>query len=93
MLFRSKKDPGYRLPESELNAWGYKLIEQDKKNEALEIFKLNINLYPQSWNVYDSYGEALEGCGKQDDAIKMFKQSLKLNPRNTNAAEHLKHLE
>ena len=88
-----KNDPGYRLPENELNAWGYKLIEQDKKNEALEIFKLNIYLYPQSWNVYDSYGEALEGCEKKDDAIKMFKQSLKLNPGNANAAEHLKHLE
>ncbi len=51
-----------------------------------------MDLNPQSWNVYDSYGEALLMNGNKDMAIKMYQRSLELNPGNDNAKKILKDL-
>ncbi|MCI3937190.1 beta-lactamase family protein [Chryseobacterium aahli] len=79
----------YTLTEEEVNTWGYQLLEQDKKNEALQIFKLNTLLFPKSWNVYDSYGETLETLGNRKEAVINYRKSLELNPDNTNARKYL----
>jgi Flp pilus assembly protein TadD len=60
---------------------------------ALEVFKLNVQLFPQSANVYDSLGEACMRSGENANAIKNYKRSLELNPNNTNAKENLKKLQ
>ncbi|MDP9959153.1 serine hydrolase [Chryseobacterium lathyri] len=86
----SKDHKNFSLTEDEVNSWGYKLIEQGKKNEAIEIFKLNTLLFPKSSNVYDSYGEILETLGNRKEAIFNYKKSLELNPDNINAANYLK---
>jgi len=86
----SKDHKNFSLTEDEVNSWGYQLIEQSKKNEAMEIFKLNTLLFPKSSNVYDSYGEILETLGNRKEAIFNYKRSLELNPDNTNAANYLK---
>lgn len=86
----SQANKNYTLTEEEVNTWGYQLLEQNKKNEALQIFKLNCSLYPNSVNVYDSMGEAFEIIGDRHNAIKNYKHSLQLNPGNTNAADYLK---
>ena len=64
-----------------------------KISEAIEVFKLNAEVFPQSSNVYDSLGE---GYMKNDDkqkAILNYNKSLELNPENNNAVEMLKQLE
>lgn len=86
----SKDHKNFTLTEDEVNSWGYQLIEQGKKNEALQIFKLNTLLFPKSSNVYDSYGEILETLGNRKEAILNYRKSLELNPENTNAAHYLK---
>ena len=55
--------------------------------EAIEIFKLNVEAYPQSSNVYDSLGEAYMVKGDGEQAIMNYEISLKLDPNNSNAAE------
>jgi D-alanyl-D-alanine-carboxypeptidase/D-alanyl-D-alanine-endopeptidase len=89
----TKSSPGFKLAENEVNNWAYKLAGKGKKEQALEIFKLNVTLYPDSYNTYDSLAEAYENTGNKELAIKNFKRSLALNPNNTNGTEHLKHLE
>lgn len=79
--------------EAELNAWGYKLREQQPPDQALAIFRLNAANNPGSWNAHDSLAEALEATGDRAGAIEHFKRSLALNPGNSNATEHLKMLE
>lgn len=79
----------YTLTEEELNTWGYQLLEQNKKNEALQVFKLNTLLFPKSWNVYDSYGEILETLANRKEAVINYRKSLELNPDNTNARKYL----
>ncbi|GAB3025327.1 serine hydrolase [Spirosoma pulveris] len=76
--------------EDELNDWAYRLMSSGQTKEALELFKLNVSLYPESWNVYDSLAEGYERLGSSELAVKNYKQSLALNPANTNAIDHLK---
>ncbi|MDP9081713.1 MAG: beta-lactamase family protein [Bacteroidota bacterium] len=88
-----KNNPGFNLAENDLNNWAYTLAAKGKKEQALRIFKLNVSLYPESYNTYDSLAEAYESMGDKELAIKNFKRSLELNPKNANGTEHLKHLE
>ncbi len=82
----------YYVSEPRLNNLGYYLLYQEKYTEAIAIFKLNCELYPQSSNVYDSLGEAYMLKGDRELAIKNYEKSLDLNPENTNAVEMLNRL-
>lgn len=88
-----KKDVNFQPTETDLNDWAYRMLNGGgKPKEALEIFKLNVLLYPESSNVYDSVGEAYMKNGDKDKAIENYEKSLKLDPKNTNAVEMLKML-
>ena len=78
------------ISEDELNAYGYQLTRKGKLKEALKIFRINTNLYPQAFDTYDSLGEAYLLMGETELGIKNYKKSLELNPKNTNATEALK---
>jgi CubicO group peptidase (beta-lactamase class C family) len=79
----------YVFEEGDLNQFGYDLLKANKSNEALEAFKLNVEEYPKSWNVYDSLGEAYMGAGQTDLAIQNYEKSLELNPKNKGGAAML----
>ena len=68
--------------ENDLNNWGYTFIQNGELEKALQVFKLNTMLFPDSWNVYDSYGEALMMSNRKEEAIKMYEKSIQLNPEN-----------
>lgn len=82
----------YSYSERELNQFGYDLLGANKIDEALAVFKLNIQEFPKSWNVYDSYAEALMVKGENEEAIENYKKSIELNPNNTAGVEQLKKL-
>jgi len=77
------------VSESRFNIMGYRLLQQKKIESALAIFKLNTELYPNSWNCFDSYGEALAVAGKTDEAIKSYTEAVRLNPAALNSKERL----
>src|SRR5438094_8522008 len=60
-----------------------------KVKEAIEIFKLNVEVYPQASNAYDSLGEAYMVHGDKELAIVNYKKSLELDPKNINATAQL----
>ncbi len=64
-----------------------------KTKEAVEVFKLNVEVYPKASNPYDSLGEAYMNLNERELAITNYKKSLELDPKNTNAVEMLKKLE
>ena len=69
--------------ETDLNNYGYSLINVFNDLEgALKIFKINIDKFPNSWNVYDSYGEAWSKMGDKENAIKYYKMALDKAPDN-----------
>ena len=76
-----------------MNTLGYQLLRSGKPKEAIEIFKLNVEAYPQAFNTYDSLAEAYMTINERELAIQNYEKSLELNPNNKNAAEILKRLE
>lgn len=80
------------VSENRLNVLGYRLLEQKKVPEAIALFKLNVEFYPNAWNVYDSLADAYAANGEKDLAISNYKKSLELNPQNENGREKLKKL-
>ena len=85
-----KQEFEYWHSERDLNRWGYSLLAENKLSAAINLFELNTILYPESFNVWDSYGEVLLAKGEQDRALEMYKKSLELNPENLNATEAIR---
>jgi imidazolonepropionase-like amidohydrolase len=82
----------YDFDEAELNALGYQLLGSKNFKEAIRIFQLNVEAYPQSGNAYDSLAEAYMDNGDTRLAIANYQRSLQLDPSNSNAIQMLKKL-
>lgn len=72
------------IPEPLLNNIGYQLLGANQTSEAIDIFKRNVELYPDSVNVYDSLAEAYERTGQFEAAGKNYEKALSLADRNGN---------
>jgi uncharacterized protein len=57
-----------KVPEYILNFRGYQFMAEKKFDEAIAVLKRNMELYPDSANVYDSLGEAYEVANQLKDA-------------------------
>lgn len=79
--------------EKTINQLGYRLVQAGKISEAIEVFKLNTVLYPDSWNTYDSLGEAYMISGDFGLSIKSYTKSVQINPDNTNGIRMLEKLQ
>ena len=90
---KKNKPDYYDYSEQGLNILGYYLLGKNRIDEAIEIFKLNAEVFPDAWNVYDSLGEAYMKKGDKDLAIKNYRKSLEINPENSNGEKFLKELQ
>lgn len=90
---KREKPDNVAVSEQRLNTLGYELLRAKRPRESLAVFALNADLYPQSFNVYDSLGDAYAEAGDRERAVKNYRRSLELNPQNGNAARMLKKLE
>ena len=75
---------------SRINRAGYQFMRLNNLTAALEVFRLNIQLFPENWNVYDSYGEALYRSGDLDAAMKNYQKALDLHPGSESSAAMLR---
>lgn len=78
--------------EAELNTLGYNLMFDDRIELAIDVFRINVALYPTSSNVYDSLGEAYLKNGNKRLAGQNYQKSLQLDGTNKNALKVLKEL-
>jgi CubicO group peptidase (beta-lactamase class C family) len=81
------------ISENSINSAGYQLLSAKKLPDSIRIFQLNVELHPESSDVYDSLGEAYMNTGEKELAIQNYKKSLDLDPKNTNATAMLKKLQ
>ncbi len=65
--------------ENELNSLAYLLLKQEKKKEALKIFQINANIYPESSNVISSLGEGYYENSENKKAVAILERALALN--------------
>ncbi|HZB46749.1 MAG TPA: tetratricopeptide repeat protein, partial [Pyrinomonadaceae bacterium] len=76
--------------ENTLNNLGYRLLQQGKVKDAIELFKLNVASYPNSANTYDSLGDAYEADGQKELAIQMSEKALQVLATQTELSEDQK---
>jgi len=68
--------------ENDINTLGYQFLFAGKMDEAIEIFKKNIEMNPDSWNVYDSLGEGYMNKGENELASTYYSKALEIAPEN-----------
>lgn len=89
---RAAPADGVDLGEGGLNDLGYDLMKNGRASDAIAIFKLAVDTFPQSANAHDSLGEAYLQDGQRELAIEHYRKSLALDPKNANAARVLESL-
>ena len=78
---------GYNIqvPENTLNNLGYELMGRKLPDQGIATLRRAVELYPNSANVYDSLGEALEGTGKFDEATQLFQTAIDMAAKTDDA--------
>jgi tetratricopeptide (TPR) repeat protein len=89
---RSADSTALFFSEPAMNRVGYAYLNRGQVREALALFLLNIDAYPHSFNVYDSYAEALMADHQYERAVRNYTRSVELNPDNDNGRKKLKEL-
>jgi predicted alpha/beta superfamily hydrolase len=69
-------------PEALVNQIGYQDLLGGKSEEAIATFKINVERYPNSANVYDSLAEAYEKGGKLELAAPLYEKAQLLGKQN-----------
>ena len=72
----------YLLDIKQINRAAYYCLENNKPQEAFDLFKLNQKEYPDSWIVYDGLGEYFFRNRNRKKAVEYFKISIKMNPNS-----------
>lgn len=69
------------IAEESVNQLGYQYLYQKKEiDNAIAVFEFNTLLYPDSFNVYDSLGEAWLAKGDRQRAAEAYRKALAINP-------------
>jgi tetratricopeptide (TPR) repeat protein len=90
---QKRRPDGPVFEEGDFNALGYKLMQEKNLESSLFVFEKTVQLYPDSWNAWDSLGEVAAKAGKKDRAIECYRKSIELNPKNKNGQAMLEQLE
>jgi len=85
---------GYQIKpdEGEINYMGYDFLGRKMYKTAERLFKLNVDNYPESFNVYDSYGDYFVAVNDKENAILQFKKALAIK-ENEGSRKKLTELE
>ncbi|MCX2679389.1 beta-lactamase family protein [Galbibacter sp. EGI 63066] len=78
---------------NELNRLGYVLLELDKNQSAIEIFKLATTEFLENANLFDSLGEAYFIDKQYDLALSNYKKAIVLGGTNGNAKKMVDKIE
>ena len=81
------------LTEGDMNNLGYEFVNNQKIDLALQTFRAGVYIFPNSDNLFNSYGEILAKSGRKEAAIIMYKKSVLLNPKNDDSKQALTRLE
>jgi tetratricopeptide (TPR) repeat protein len=89
---KKNQPDSYNFGEYELNNLGYQLLWRGMNEAAIEMHKLNTQIYPDATNPYDSLGETYEASGEIALAIQSYEKALEIDPEMPSAIEALKRL-
>ena len=89
---KTKQPDAYNFGENDLNMLGYQLMWRNMHEAAVKVHELNIQVYPQSANPYDSLGETYMASGNEELGIESYKKALSINPDLPSAIDALEKL-
>ncbi len=87
LAIKEKDTANLYTKESNFNSLGYRELGEKNYTDAIEIFKLNTALYPESDNVYDSLADAYKKSGDTIKAVENYKKSIAIDSGNRRAKE------
>lgn len=76
-----------------LNRLGYSYLNKNSIDASFAVFEINMVIFPDSWNVYDSYAEALRRIGRLQESYENYQKSVELNPQNQGGLNAITELE
>lgn len=88
----NKENKSFYLSERGFNQMGYAFFMDGQIEEAAAMFKINVDAYPTSANVYDSYAEALLALGDTVQSIEFYEQAVSMDPKNLNGVRIIEEL-
>jgi C-terminal processing protease CtpA/Prc len=80
-------EESWYVNSGEINALGYRMLGAGRYTDAVGVFELSVELFPNDANAYDSLGEAFMMSGDSGAALTNYQISLDMNPNNDNAAD------
>lgn len=90
------KESAYAISERLINEYGLRLAKENRHEEALKFYELNLQLYPihgyYTHRIYNYYAESLLALNRKEDAISAYEKSLQWNPNNSDVEKILKKL-
>jgi tetratricopeptide (TPR) repeat protein len=85
------QDPELVLfPEAQMNMMGYRMLQQGRAEDAVRLFRMNAEAYPQSANCWDSLTEAYIAVGDTEHALECVNKVLETLPNDTNISDDLR---
>lgn len=90
---KATKADEYDFSEPQLRGVGYQLLGAGRVADAIEIFKLNVEMFPGAANVYDSLGEAYLASGNKELALANYRRVLELRPEDSSARAAIQRIE
>jgi len=86
-------DPDLVLfPEGNMNVAGYGMLQRGRVAEAVSLFKMNAETYPQSANCWDSLAEAYIANGDNERALQCVEKVLENLPNDPNLSDQLRQM-
>jgi dienelactone hydrolase len=83
-----KRDPqAFLFAEFPLNLLGYDRLQAGDTEDAIQLFKLNAEVYPASANAQDSLSDGYLAAGQKDLALAAEKKCMELLPADTSSAD------
>jgi CubicO group peptidase (beta-lactamase class C family) len=89
---KARRASDYDMRDGQLLRLGRELVEEKRASDAVEVFKLVVEVAPANANCHEGLAEAYRSAGDTARAIQSYAKALELNPRSRNAAEKLEEL-
>ena len=88
--FRSADPELMLFSEAAMNIAGYRFFQQGMVDEAIVLFKMNAEVYPQSANCWDSLAEAYMANDDNENALACVEKVLETLPNDTAIDDNLR---
>lgn len=81
LLMHYREVQGTGLDEKAvLNSIGIQQLNRKRYEWSVALFNLNVRIFPEDGNLWDSLGEGYFASGDEGSAIKSFQEALRLDP-------------